>query len=184
MAKITERRLPPSPPYASEVEELAGAGREAGQVAPGRPVLEVQLDLADCEPRPDGVDRDPDLHPVARGKRKHGAKHLGAHRALAGERRLSPVPAPAADRPARETKRDAEAAAQALGEGGDRQIALSSLHRVGKPSQLPCGRAEITVAEEERRRTADLAERFHRRRRRGHAPALPVRGQGGYSGAP
>src|SRR5829696_1267546 len=112
-----------------EVAQLAGAVEEPLEVPAGGPVLEVELDLAQPEARPDGVDGHPDLHPVAAGEGQGRAQHLDPHRALAGDRRLGLGTAEAADRPAGEAEGEAEAAAYPAAETGNGEVALSPAYR-------------------------------------------------------
>src|SRR5215213_9904169 len=97
---------------------------EAAEVSAGGAVLQVELVLAQAEPGADGVDRHPDLHPVALGERKDGPQRLGAESPLAGDRRLRLEAAEAPDRPAGEPEREAEAAAGPAAEAGHRKVAL------------------------------------------------------------
>ena len=77
---------PPRPPRAGEVAQLAAPVDEAAERAPGRPVLELELDLGQPIAGADGIDGHPDLHPVSGGEREHRAQDLGSHRPLARER--------------------------------------------------------------------------------------------------
>src|SRR6185369_12683016 len=59
-----------------EVAELDQAMEEAGGVAAGGPVGEVDLVLADPVAGADGVDGHPDLHAEAAGEREDGTQGL------------------------------------------------------------------------------------------------------------
>ena len=102
--RLTVSAAAPSPRQvgAAEVGQLAGAVEEAAQVAAGRPVLEVELVLAQPVAGADRVDRHPDLHPVAAGE---GQRRRAAPRpASPAGRRSAPrsEAAEALDRPAGE----------------------------------------------------------------------------------
>ena len=97
---------------------------------------EVELVLAQAEAGADGVDRHPDLHAVAAGEGQRRPQGLDPQRALAGDRRPRLQAAAAADRPAGEAEREAEAAADPAGEGGDRDVALAPLDRLDQRRQL------------------------------------------------
>ena len=122
-----------------EVAQLAAAVEEAGAALAGRAVREVELDLADAIAGADGVDRHPDLHPVAGANGSDGAQRVELHRPLAGDRRRRLEPAAPADRPAGEAQGEAEAAADALAKTGDREVALAGLDRLDQRHQ-PRGR--------------------------------------------
>ena len=57
-----------------EIGELAAAVREPAQVAAGRAVLEIELDLLDLEAGADGVDRHPRLDAEAHRDGEHGRR--------------------------------------------------------------------------------------------------------------
>ena len=146
---------------------------EAGEVAAGRPVLEVELVLAQPEPGARRVDGHPDLHPVAAGEGQGRPQDLGPHRPLARDRRRRLQPAEPADRPAGEAEGDAEAAAEPAAEGGHREVALPRLDRLEQHGK-PGGRvAEVAVAEEDRRGRGLDAQR--RLGGSGHVGSLAVR---------
>ncbi len=152
--------------------QLLRAVREARQAAARRAVLEVQFSLAERKTGADRVDGDPDLHPVAVGEGQRGAQGLDPHRALAGDGGGGLGAAETADRPAREAEGETEAAAGAIGESGDREIALPCGDRLHQRRQ-PAGRgAEIAVAEKDEPRRRICAER--RLGRGGHVGALAV----------
>jgi len=81
----------------------------------------------------------------------------------------------AADRPAGEAERRAEAAADPAAEGGDGEVALPRSHRVDKGRQPRRGGAEVAVAEQEWRRVGAPGALDHRVGGGGHVAALAVR---------
>src|SRR4029077_19382578 len=111
----------------TEIDELIGTVGEAGEGTAAGAMGKVELVLAQAVAGAHGIDRHPHLHPVAAGKGQRGAQDLGAQRALAGDRRVRLEAAAAADRPAGEAERQAEAAADTAAEGGDGKIALAAL---------------------------------------------------------
>src|SRR6185436_11576066 len=116
---------------------------EAGEVAAGRAVLEVDLDLADVEARPQGVDRHPGLDAEAGS----GGEDLGAgpsrECALPGKRLLDAAPAPELDQAAGNRLGEPEPAAGAPREAGDGKVCIVFHER-------PEVSDEVGVAEEER----------------------------------
>ena len=158
---------------AGEVGELAGAVGEAGERAAAGAVGEVELVLAQAVAGAHRVDRHPDLHPVAAGEGQGRAQRVDPQRPLAGDRRLGHEAAAAADRPAGEAERQAEAAADAAAEGGDREVALAALDRRDQRRQRGRRAAEVAVAEQHDRGRRLGAQR--RLRRGGHVCALAMR---------
>ena len=145
---------------------------EAGERAPGRPVLELELVLAEAIAGADGVHGHPDLHPKARGEGQGGAQGLGAQRPLAGDRRPGVGAAEAPDRPVGEAEREAETTADPAREGGHREVALPLLDRLHQRRQARRRGTKVAVAEqEEGRRRLDAQRRL---RRRAHVGALAV----------
>ena len=84
-----------------EIGELAAAVREPAQVAPGRAMLEVELDLLHLEAGADGVDRHPRLDPEAHRDGEHGRAGAAGQVALPGERLTWREPAAQPDQRAR-----------------------------------------------------------------------------------
>ena len=146
---------------------------EAGEVATGGSVLEVELVLGEREAGAHRVDGHPDLHAVAASERESGAQRLDPQRPRAGDRGARLGPAEPADRPSGEAKRDTEAAADTAAEGGDGKVALPPLDRFDQRHEPSGGGAEVTVAEEDQGGRRLGAERSLRRR--GHVGALAVR---------
>ena len=72
------------------VEQLPSAVPGTRRVAPGRAVVEVEVDLLDGEPGPQRVDGHAHLTPESRRKREAGRPRLLAQPALAGERLARP----------------------------------------------------------------------------------------------
>ena len=138
---------------------------EAGQGAAGRPVLEVELVLAEAVAGADGVDRHPDLHPEAGGEGQ-GRRAASRPAAPAGRRSAPSVSQPAEppDRPAGEAEGEAEAAADPAREGGDREVALPRLDRLDQRRQARRRGAEVAVAEQDQPRRRLGAQRRLRRR--------------------
>ena len=101
------------PQASSEVGELAAAVGEPAQVAPGRAVLEVELDLLDLEPGADGVDRHPRLDAEAHRDGEHGGAGARGEAALPRERLARREAAAQPDQRARRRLREPEAAADA-----------------------------------------------------------------------
>ena len=110
--------------------EAARPVGEPGEGATGRPVREVELVLAQGVAGADRIDSHPHLHPVAVRERQRRPQHLGSHRPLSRDRRRRLEPAAAADRPAGEPERNAEAPSEPAAEGGDGEVALAALDRV------------------------------------------------------
>jgi len=136
-------------------------------------MLEIQLSLAKDEAGPDRIDRDPDLHPVAGGKGQGRAQGLRPHRPLARDRGRRLNPAEATDRVPGKAEGEAETAADTVGEGGNRQVALAAFDHLHQRGEAARRGAEIAVAEEDEPGGGLVAER--RFTRGGHVGALAVR---------
>ncbi len=119
--------------------------REPAQVAPGRAVIEVELDLLHLEAGTDGVDRHPRLDPEAHRNGEHGRAGARGQVALPRERLTRREPAAQPDQRARRRLREPEAAADARRERRDRELGLGIDER-------PQVATEIGVAEQERPR--------------------------------
>src|SRR4051794_35539855 len=102
---------------------------EPGQRAARRAVRKRELDLADGESRPRGVDRHADLHAEPRSERHHDGQDLAAQRPLARDRRVELEPRETTDRRARVTDREPEAAADTRLERAHGEVALAAPDR-------------------------------------------------------
>jgi hypothetical protein len=131
---------------------------EAGEAATGGAVLEREFYLAHPVAGPHRVDGHPHLHSVAAREGKHGAQNLGPHRSLAGDRCLRLEAAEAPDRPAGEAKREAEAAADPVGEGGHGKVAVAVANRLDERPEPARRIAQVTVAEQDDRRWLAVAQ--------------------------
>ncbi len=114
---------------------------EPGEVAASRAMLEVELDLADVEPRPERVDRHPRLDPEAGGDREHRGSSCGRERPLPGERLLDDAASPALDQGTPNALGEPEPPAGAPFESGDGKVGVG-LH------EWPQLADEVGIAEE------------------------------------
>ena len=116
----------------------------------------------------DGVDRHPDLHPVAAARTGSTvAQDLGPHRPLAGDRRRRLVAAAAADRPAGEAAARPRSRRRRGGESGDREVALAA-PRPPRPAARSCAAEAPRSPSQSRTRSSsagDVARAPPRRRR-------------------
>ena len=120
---------------------------EPADVAAGRAVLQVELDLGHPQPRPHGVDRHPRLDPEPR---RHGEDRLArgrGERALTGERLADVHPSEPADERARDGLGEPEPASRSACEGRHREVGV----RLDERREVA---AEVGVAEKDRARAA------------------------------
>ena len=136
--------------------------REPAQIATRRPMLELELDLLDREPGPDGVDRHPRLDAEAHRDGEHGGARPCREQALAREGLAQLTAAPNADQRAGRALGETEAATLADAEHGDGEIRI----RRGEPAQVA---AKIRVTQEQRPRLELL---LGKRQRLALAPAV------------
>ena len=99
--------------------------QKATEVAPRRAMTQRQLELANLQVGACSVDRHAHLAPEAGGDREALGACRGRERTLPGERLARLHTAAQLDERARNTLRDAEPAADALGKGRDQQIAVA-----------------------------------------------------------
>src|SRR6185503_6639055 len=118
---------------------------ETRRVAPGRAVVEIEVDLLDGEPGPQRVDGHAHLTPESRRKREAGCSRLLAQPALARERLAGREARPQTDELAPDALGEPEPTADAARERRHAQIRFSLRERRQRPAQ-------VGVAEEERAR--------------------------------
>ena len=146
---------------------------EAGNASTRRPMTEVELVLPDAVAAANRIGGHADLHPVTAGERERCAQDVDDHRPLAGDRRLGLEAAKAADPPASEAKREAEASTDPTTERSDGEVTLIRRDRRDQRRE-PDGRsAEVAVAEQDQLRRQRVAQ--HRLRCRRDVCALAVR---------
>jgi acetyl-CoA carboxylase biotin carboxyl carrier protein len=146
---------------------------EAAQVAAGRAMLEVDLDLGQAQSGARGVDRHPELHAEPRRERKDRSERGAPQRALPRDRRLELQPRAPGERKPREAQRDPEAAAHPPGERRHRDV--GSVQGGDERHKALGARAEVAVAEHvERAGAAPLERPAGGERRRGALAEAPA----------
>jgi hypothetical protein len=110
-----------------DVQQLAPAVEEAGEVAPRGSMVEVDLDLFHAQPRPECVDRHPHLAAEARCQRKARRAGSGTQATLARQRLARCEAGAEGDELTGDSLGDPEPAAGFVAESRDDQVGVTLL---------------------------------------------------------
>ncbi len=127
-----------------DVPELAASMDEAGEIADGGAMLELELDLAELEAGSKRIDRHPRLDAEAGREREAGGSRRRREDALPGERLTRRSACRELDQASRGSLREPEAAALRAREPGDDEIAVSLDERRQVAAQIGVAEQQAT----------------------------------------